>query len=392
MSISALEKFFSQPVPFAYALCSTVLDAATNKPAYLICQQVNERFAELVGKPIEAVLEQPFGLEGFDLLAQVREEIPPQVFFISPITKRKFKVDVLYTAKDGDIWVIFVDITKQIQIDAHSIIATKDKTTEADEQFLRILLNSEDPMLLIENAVFIECNDAAARLLGYANKSDFLMKPPGAISPEFQPSGISTYRLAELMNAETIRKGYNRFECVHLKADGSPIPIEVSLTSIVYQGRSMLHCIWRDLAEQKRIEREMQEQQERLFNELSTPITQLWEGILLLPVVGTVSSIRAQTMLSAALSRIGGQQARALILDISGVSLVDTSVANAFLRLAKATRLMGCMTIISGISPAVAQTMVELGIDIDEVNTTATMQDALQRALLHTGATISSLR
>lgn len=386
MSISALEKFFSQPVPFAYALCSTKYDEATKQIHALICEQANERFAELVNKPLDDILEKPFELEGFDLLAQVRGEIPPQIFFISPVTERKFKADILYTAQDGDIWVVFVDITKQVLLNAHSKIELKDKATEADEQFLRIMLNSEDAMLLIENAVFIECNEAVAHILGYKNKAEFLLQPPAALSPEVQPCGTPSYKKAELMNAEAIRKGYHRFEWIHTKADGSDIPIEVSLASVVYQGRSILHCVWRDLTEQKRIERELREQHERLLSELSTPITQLWEGILLLPVVGAVNSQRAQAMLSLALTRIGAQQARVLILDISGVSLVDTSVANAFLRLAKATRLMGCTTIISGISPAVAQTMVELGIDIEEVNTTATMQDALQRALVHIGA------
>lgn len=144
-----------------------------------------------------------------------------------------------------------------------------------------------------------------------------------------------------------------------------------------------------DLAKQQHLEQELREQQERFLLEISTPITQLWKNILLLPLVGGMSSRRAQDILTTTLHKISQSQAKVFILDISGVSVVDTSVANGFIRLAKATQLMGCQTIISGISPAIAQTIVELGIQIDELLTTGIMQDALVRALQITGLHIS---
>lgn len=125
--------------------------------------------------------------------------------------------------------------------------------------------------------------------------------------------------------------------------------------------------------------------------EMSTPVTQLWNGILLLPLVGIIDSKRAQDIMTAMLQKIVDSQSKAFILDISGIAMVDTAVANYLIKITKATKLMGCMCIISGISGAVAQTIVELGIPIDEVDTTGTMQDALDRALRCTGAKISSI-
>jgi len=125
--------------------------------------------------------------------------------------------------------------------------------------------------------------------------------------------------------------------------------------------------------------------------EMSTPVTQLWNGILLLPLVGIIDSKRAQDIMTTMLNNISERQSKAFILDISGIAVMDTAVANYLIKITKATRLMGCMCIISGISGAVAQTIVELGIQIDEVDTTGTMQDALDKALQLTGAKITKL-
>ena len=114
---------------------------------------------------------------------------------------------------------------------------------------------------------------------------------------------------------------------------------------------------------------------------MSTPVTSIWEGILLLPLVGIVDSQRTKDIMEKVLTRIAESRARVFVMDISGVVTVDTAVANHFIRVTQATRLMGCQSIISGISPNVAQTLVELGANVGEVRTTSTLSDALQLAL-----------
>lgn len=117
--------------------------------------------------------------------------------------------------------------------------------------------------------------------------------------------------------------------------------------------------------------------------EMSTPVTQIWDGVLFLPVVGIIDSKRAQDIMNSVLTKIAETRAKVFIMDISGVGVVDTAVANYLIKVTKATSLMGCECTISGVSPSIAQTIVELGIDVGGVRTTATMQDALSEAFRH---------
>jgi rsbT co-antagonist protein RsbR len=133
-----------------------------------------------------------------------------------------------------------------------------------------------------------------------------------------------------------------------------------------------------DITERVRGEERLREQA-RTIREISTPAIRLWEGIVMLPVVGVVDSLRAQQMMDTMLTKIAETACRVIILDIQGVPAVDTAVANHLIKIVKATRLMGCQPIISGISPAVAQTIVHLGIDMG-ARTTATLCDALADA------------
>ena len=124
-------------------------------------------------------------------------------------------------------------------------------------------------------------------------------------------------------------------------------------------------------------------QQNASLMELSTPVSALWDGVLMLPIVGIVDSKRAQEMMDAMLEKIQQSNARVMIIDISGVNIVDTAVANHFIKMIKATRLMGCDAVLSGISPAIAQTIVALGIDLSQINTRATLRDAVAFAFGH---------
>ncbi len=139
------------------------------------------------------------------------------------------------------------------------------------------------------------------------------------------------------------------------------------------------------------VEKTLTAQAESLM-EMSTPVTQIWGGILLLPLVGIIDTKRARDVMNTTLAKIGETQARIFILDISGVGVVDTAVANHLVKITRATRLMGCESTISGVSPSIAQTMVDLGIDIGEVKTTATMKDALADAFRSVGIEIKQTR
>jgi rsbT co-antagonist protein RsbR len=126
--------------------------------------------------------------------------------------------------------------------------------------------------------------------------------------------------------------------------------------------------------------------------ELSTPVVKLWDGVLALPIIGTVDSARAQTVMESLLERIVATSSPIAIIDITGVPSVDTQVAQHLLKTIAAIRLMGADCIISGIRPQIAQTIVHLGINLEDVNTRATLADALALALRRLGLTVTAAK
>ena len=132
----------------------------------------------------------------------------------------------------------------------------------------------------------------------------------------------------------------------------------------------------------------LRQQQEML--ELSTPVVQLWEGILALPLIGTLDSARTQVVMENLLQRIVETGAAIAIIDITGVPTVDTLVAQHLLKTVAAARLMGADCIISGIRPQIAQTIVHLGVELGSVTTKATLADAFAIALQRSGRRVVS--
>jgi rsbT co-antagonist protein RsbR len=131
----------------------------------------------------------------------------------------------------------------------------------------------------------------------------------------------------------------------------------------------------------------VRQQQELL--ELSTPVVKLWQNILALPLIGTLDSNRTQVVMESLLQKIVETGAAIAIIDITGVPMVDTLVAQHLLKTVAAARLMGADCIISGIRPQIAQTIVHLGVNLEDVVTKATLADAFLVALERTGSTIS---
>jgi rsbT co-antagonist protein RsbR len=119
--------------------------------------------------------------------------------------------------------------------------------------------------------------------------------------------------------------------------------------------------------------------------ELSTPVVKLWDGILALPMIGTLDSARTQIVMENLLQKVVETGAQIAILDITGVPTVDTLVAQHLLKTVTALRLMGAEAIISGVRPQIAQTIVHLGVDLQGVTTKANLADALALALKRTG-------
>jgi rsbT co-antagonist protein RsbR len=132
-------------------------------------------------------------------------------------------------------------------------------------------------------------------------------------------------------------------------------------------------------------------QQEEML-ELSTPVVKLWEGVIALPMIGTLDSARTQIVMESLLQRIVDVGAEIAIIDITGVPTVDTLVAQHLMKTVTAIRLMGADCIISGIRPQIAQTIVHLGVELQGITTKATLADALALAMQRSGLVVTKAR
>ncbi|MDI1482304.1 STAS domain-containing protein [Polyangium sp. y55x31] len=171
---------------------------------------------------------------------------------------------------------------------------------------------------------------------------------------------------------------------------GAPLPAQVDCYVVRAGPEEVLGlaAIVRDLSEEQRAEVERADleakvitSQEALIRELSTPLMPIAESVIAMPLVGSIGDTRAQQILEALLAGIQEHQAETAILDITGVSTMDTSAANALIAAAQAARLLGTKVILSGIGPAVARTLVELGVEMRGMTTKSTLAAAIAEAI-----------
>jgi rsbT co-antagonist protein RsbR len=184
------------------------------------------------------------------------------------------------------------------------------------------------------------------------------------------------------------RERNQRFETVHRRKDGADIPVEVTSTYLEFEGHEFACTFSRDISDRQRAEEErvaLQEQviaaQGAALRELSTPLIPITDAVVAMPLIGSIDSSRAQLVLETLLTGVAERQASITIIDITGVPVVDTQVANALIRAAQAVKLLGARVILTGIRPEVAQTLVNLGVDLSGILTRGTLQGGIAEAL-----------
>lgn len=139
-----------------------------------------------------------------------------------------------------------------------------DEMSGRSDIFRTIFEKMSDPILLLKDGRFIDCNVATLKLLAYPAKADFLNQSPADISPAFQPDGQSSDEKAAYMIDIAQREGFHRFEWSHLRSDGSIVPVEVMLTPIMLDGEVILHTLWRDISERIRAYEELRQSETKL--------------------------------------------------------------------------------------------------------------------------------
>ncbi len=202
--------------------------------------------------------------------------------------------------------------------------------------------------------------------------------------------------MSELLNVQNAKERIDRIEDILASVAAGDMDariqsdIEDDFTGIEAAIDLLINDLTEELRQREKMQKDLenklskiQEQQKTILQqqedllELSSPVSKVWDNILILPVIGTLDSQRTQVMMENLLQKIVETGCTISILDITGVPTVDTQVANHLLKTVTAARLLGAECIISGISPAIAQTIVHLGIDLSVIRTKATLQDAM---------------
>jgi rsbT co-antagonist protein RsbR len=259
-------------------------------------------------------------------------------------------------------------------------------------EWLKEQLGSGQPSSRIREAELREQCATFLRLLQEASQRDNLTN---LMAPEWGPAremlgDVSRSRIAQGFSPSetaTFVFSLKRPFFAHLRREvGKDADALARETWLANELLDKLGLYTTEVYQKGREEIIVRQQQEML--ELSTPVVRLWEGVLALPLIGTLDSARTQVVMESLLQKIVETGAEVAIIDITGVPTVDTLVAQHLIKTVTAARLMGADCIISGIRPQIAQTIVHLGVDLAGVTTKASLADALALALKRSGFSV----
>ncbi|PCC71637.1 PAS domain S-box-containing protein [Nannocystis exedens] len=261
---------------------------------------------------------------------------------------------------------------------------------QAEERFRVLFEHSSDAHLIFDHTGILDCNTAALRMLRCDDPSRLRSMHPAQLSPERQPDGRLSREKSIEMDDTARRRGVHRFEWLHQRMDGELFPVEVTLTPVRLASGPVLLVAWRDLTEQRAREAELREHavqlalQQQVIRRLSTPILSVAAGVLLVPIVGELDPDGAAAMTGSVLEAIAERRARAVILDLTGADDLDADTTAALVRTGTAASLLGARVVLAGIKPSLARTLVGLDLDLAQVRTTSTAEQAIAAALAST--------
>ena len=219
--------------------------------------------------------------------------------------------------------------------------------------------------------------------------------PHSNTSPEFQALEIFFTNLSRniLMrggNVEEVVRYTQHLQLTLIDAleKSSGIPFSQSRSVLLYFTgifNELIMAVFRAYLEEK--ESTLQAQQAEL-RETATPITEIWDGVLTLPIIGTLDSNRTMLVMEALLKRIAKDHAKAVVMDLTGVKSIDSQVSHHLIQMVHAVQLMGSDAIVTGIRPEIARALVSLNIDLTNITTRASMSDGLKEAFRRMGITV----
>lgn len=250
---------------------------------------------------------------------------------------------------------------------------------EDDVVFRAIFDNILDGIISInENGIIGNINPASEKIFGYS-ASEVIGKNINMLMPEPYKSSHDDY----LKNYQTTGQakiiGIGR-EVHGLRKDGSTFPMDLAVSATTIGDERIFVGIVRDITEKKAAEEKIAEQT-RLLIDLSTPVLKVWDDVVLLPLIGSIDGDRATQIIENLLEAIVRNNAKVAVMDVTGVSIIDTYVAQHLMKTIAAAEMLGARVLITGISPEVAQTLVKLGIDFSSVHACGPLRAGIAEAM-----------
>jgi PAS domain S-box-containing protein len=260
-----------------------------------------------------------------------------------------------------------------------AVMGTAGETEGLSTQaFLAAIVETSDDAIYGKTleGVVLSWNRGAERMYGYA-AAEIVGRPVNILVAPGSPDEVPQI-LEKIKRGERV----DHFETVRVKKNGESFDVSLTVSPIRdVSGRiAGASTVARDITEQKRLREELVRRAKEIL-EVSTPVLQVWEGVLVAPFIGTLDTQRAQQFMECLLDRIVETNSSVALLDVTGVPAIDTRTAQHLIETITSVRLLGAQAVLTGVRPAIAQTLAHLGINLADVVTRSSLSAGLRVAL-----------
>lgn len=252
------------------------------------------------------------------------------------------------------------------------------------EKFRVLFEHAADALLILGAEGIVDCNAAAVEMLRADSKEQVLRVHPAVLSPEVQPDGRRSLEKSVEMDRTAHIRGFHRFEWMHRRMNGEDFPVEVTLTPVTLPGERVLLVVWHELTKMRAREAELVARGEVIASQraaiqrMTLPVLAVWDRVVMIPVLGDLDQEGAEQLMETALAAATRAQARAVIVDLTGLSRVEPRTAQGLLAVIGAIRLVGAEGVLVGIRPMIAQALVAVDIEMPRVRVLASLREAIE--------------